>query len=201
MADQESYPPDPADQAPLESTAWLLRQARSGDESARNRLFERYLPAFQRWAHGRLPPSARGMVETNDLVQVTLMRALQHMDTFEPRREGAFLAYLRQILMNLVRDEIRRANVRPLNVELDDNLPQPSPSPLEEALSAERLAAYEAALDKLPPDTREAVVLRLELGFTFAQVAEATEIPSANAARMRIARAILQMAEGPDETA
>ncbi len=199
MANHETQLPEPGDESNLESTAALLHRVRSGDEAARNRLFERYLPAFQRWAHGRLPPSARGLAETNDLVQVTLMRALQRIETFEPRREGAFLAYLRQILMNLVRDEIRRANVRPLNVELDENLPQEIPTPMDDAMGAERLEAYEASLAALPERTREAVVLRLELGFTFAQVAEAIGSPSANAARMLITRALLKMAEGTDE--
>jgi RNA polymerase sigma-70 factor (ECF subfamily) len=192
--------PEPSGEQPLESTSALLQRARGGDDSARNRLFERYLPSFQRWAHGRLPRHMRGVTETNDLVQVTLMRAFQHIESFEPRREGSFLAYLRQILMNLVRDEIRRANVRPQSVELGDSLRQPGPSPLEDAVTAERIETYEAALEKLPERTREAVVLRLELGFTYAQVAEAISSPSANAARMLISRALLQMAEGTDGT-
>src|SRR5262245_31483701 len=89
---------------PVESTAVLVDRIRHGDEAALERLFERYLPLLQRWAHGRLPARARGTADTDDLVQVTLMRALKRIEVFEVRREGAFLAYLRSILLNAVRE-------------------------------------------------------------------------------------------------
>src|SRR6476660_8945498 len=76
----------------LESTAELLERIRSGDESARERLVSRYLPILKRLGHGRLPARARDLSDTDDLVQVTLIRALDHIETFEMRREGAFLA-------------------------------------------------------------------------------------------------------------
>ena len=78
----------------LESTASLIQRAKKGDGQAREQLAARYLPLLQRWAHGRLPAKARRLQETNDLVQVTLMRALDRLDFFESTREGAFLAYL-----------------------------------------------------------------------------------------------------------
>ena len=53
------------------------------------------------------------MVDTDDLVQVAVLRALNKVGRFEPHREGAFLAYLRRILLNAVRDEIRRVARRP----------------------------------------------------------------------------------------
>lgn len=184
-----------APQPSLESTAELLTRVRHGDSLARERLVSRFLPIFKRWAHGRLPPGARDLAETDDLVQITLVRALDHVERFEPRRPGAFLAYLRQILMNQVRDEIRRAAHRPRREEISDDHPSATPTPLESVLSGERLEAYELALGTLPDRTREAVVLRLEFGLGYQEVAEAIESPSANAARMLIARALVQMAE------
>lgn len=181
--------------SPLESTAELLTRVRQGDTLARERLVSRFLPIFKRWAHGRLPQGARDLAETDDLVQVTLVRALDHVKGFEPRRPGAFLAYLRQILMNQVRDEIRRAAHRPRREEISDDHPSAGPTPLDTILSRESLDAYEAALSTLPDRTREAVVLRLEFGLGYQEVAEAIESPSANAARMLIARALVQMAE------
>jgi RNA polymerase sigma-70 factor (ECF subfamily) len=77
----------------LESTAGLLERVRGGDAGARERLLSRYVPALRRWAHGRLPPRARELADTDDLVQVTLIRALDHLGDFEPRRPGAFLAW------------------------------------------------------------------------------------------------------------
>src|SRR5262245_12569360 len=96
---------------PHENTAVLLEGVRRGDAAARERLFARYLPVLRRWAHQRLPQDARGLRDTDDLVQDTLLSALRRVNDFEHRGEGAFLAYLRQILMNSVRDGVRRAAV------------------------------------------------------------------------------------------
>src|SRR5262245_25197922 len=94
-------PPNPSGRD-LETTVSLLNLIRQGDESASDRLLKRHLPVLTRWARGRLPRSARDLADTNDLVQDTLVRAMKHLDTFEVRHEGAFLAYLRRILINLI---------------------------------------------------------------------------------------------------
>lgn len=182
----------------LQSTAALLAQVRDGDPKAREKLAGRYLSTLERWAHGRLPSRARDLIDTHDLVQVTVVKALEHVGTFEPRREGAFLAYLRQILLNEVRMEIRRVSRRPSRQPLQEDLVQNSPSPLEEAIGADALAAYEKALSTLSPEEREGVILRIELGFTHHQVAEALGKPTADAARMLVARAMVRLTEVMD---
>jgi RNA polymerase sigma-70 factor (ECF subfamily) len=65
-------------------------------------------------------------------------------------------------------------------------------------MSREVLDAYEAALATLPALQQEAVVMRIEMGFTHREVAEALELPSANAARMMVARALVRIAEAMD---
>jgi RNA polymerase sigma-70 factor (ECF subfamily) len=184
-----------------ESTATLLVQARDGSDEARERLIGRYLPILRRWARGRLPGYARESIDTDDLVQVTLIRALGGLDRFEPRREGAFLAYLRRILLNALRDEIRRVAVRPGRAELGEDLVAATPSPVEEAIGRERLAAYEDALASLEERHQEAVILRLELGFSHQQVAEAIGCASSDAARMVVSRAVARLAERIDARA
>jgi RNA polymerase sigma-70 factor (ECF subfamily) len=146
-----------------------------------------------------LPPQARGLADTDDLVQVTLVKALGKIETFEPRREGAFLAYLRQILINQLRDLLRKSARRPQAEALPENLAQSGPSPLEAAIGSERLEKYERALASLSEKQREAVILRLEMGFTHAEVAEAIGSPSWNAARMMVVRALVRLAEVMDE--
>ncbi len=191
----ENSGPDPT----LESTSWLLEQVRAGDESAGHRLVQRYLPVLQLWARGRLPASARGMVETDDLVQVTLLRALKHMEGFEQRKDGAFFAYLRRILLNVLRDEIRRSQRKPHGETIDEELPDPAPSLLEEVASKQVMDAYEDALSLLPEKQQEAVILRVEMGMTHPQVAEALGMASASAARMAVSRALVRLAEVLDE--
>ncbi len=173
----------------------LLTRARAGDAAALDELCSRYLPRLRRWAHGRLPSWARGSLDTQDLVQDTLTHAVQRIATFEPRHEAAFQAYLRQALMNRVRDEIRRAQRRPAADPLDTSRPSPDPSPLEQAIGQEALERYEAALQRLRPEAREAIILRIEIGLPYSEIAEALGRPSEAAAYMAVSRALVRLAE------
>jgi RNA polymerase sigma-70 factor (ECF subfamily) len=179
---------------PLESTANLLELTRQGDSAARERLVARYLPILRQWAHGRLPASTRDIIDTDDLVQVTLIRALNHVGRFEPRHEGAFLAYLRTILLNGIRDEIRKHRRQPGRAELSEDLPDGLPSPLAMAIGSETARRYERALSGLPRQYQEAILLRIEFQFTYEAMAEALGRPSPNAARLLVARALLRLA-------
>ncbi len=185
----------PTQVAGMGTTTSLLVQIRQGDEEARNCLIERYLPALRRWAHGHVPPRVRGVMETDDIVQITLMKALDHLEGFVPERKGAFLAYLRRIMQNEVRDELRRLNRRPPPEPLKDIHADGDPSPLHRAIGAEALAAFNAAMERLSEEQQEAVFLRIELGFTHQEVADAIGAPSANAARMLVSRALVRLAE------
>jgi len=179
----------------LESTMVLLDRIRGGDTAARERLIGRYIPILRAWAHGRLPSHARGLADTEDVVQVTLLRALSRLQDFEYRHEGAFLSYLRQGVLNAVRQEIRRARRRPTGELIEDTLADDATSVVEQAIGREMLERYEAELLKLLPDQREAVILRFEFGLSYSEVADAMGRPSANAARMTVVRALAQLAE------
>ena len=182
-----------------ESTAVLLQRIREGDSSARDRLLARYLPLLRRWAHGRMPATSRGFADTDDLVQITLVRVLKQLERFEPRHEGAFLAYLRRILINAMRNEIARAATRGQQEEVGEGLPDPGPSPLESVLGRDMLDRYEAAFATLGEEQQEAVFMRVEMGLTYEQIAEAMDKNSANTARMICARAIARLAERMEE--
>ena len=184
-----------AAQHDIESTASLLVKVREGDEDARTRLVVRYQTLLRRWAHGRVPARARAHVDTDDLVQVTFLQALNKVGKFEPRRQGAFFAYLRTILLNAIRQVLRRVDRQPVHEALPDELEASRPSPLAEAISAEAVDSYEAALATLTEEQRQAVVLRVEMGFTYQQVAEAMGSPSMDAARMLVTRALEHLSE------
>jgi RNA polymerase sigma factor (sigma-70 family) len=189
-------PSEPPREHPLESTTALLGRARAGDARARELLFARVLPPLRRWAHQRMPSSARDLHDSEDMVQVTVLRAFQNLDRFESRGTGAFLGYLRQILLNAIRDELRRADRRPKHAGLDLALADPGPSALERVLGRAALDDYERALAQLADEKREAVIMRLELGFSHQEIADALGKPSANTARMVCARALVELAEG-----
>jgi len=178
-----------------ESTVALIRQIRAGDAGARERLLRRFLPLLQRWAHGRLPRHARDLQETDDLVQVTLVKALGQLDHFESAGPGAFLAYLRQALLNQVRDEIRRHARRPEHSEIDVEINDPdAPALIEQIVGAERVRAYEQALASLPKRQQGLIVMRVEFGMSYPEIA--AEVDSTpDAVRVMVARAIVQLSK------
>src|SRR5262245_20786718 len=120
-----------------ESTFSLVERARSGDEEALERLFARHLKPLQRWASGRLPRWARDVADTDDLVQHTLLHTFRTIQDFQPRHVGALQAYLRQAVLNRIRDEIRRRGRQPDSTDLDDVQIAGGESPLEEAIGRE----------------------------------------------------------------
>jgi RNA polymerase sigma factor (sigma-70 family) len=156
----------------LDSSLTLLERARAGDRAALESLVARHLPRLQRWASGRLPRWARDMADTQDLVQETLFQTFKRIEAFEPRGEGALQAYLRQAVLNRIREELRRAKRRPPKSELDPEAEGNARSPLEEAIGQEAVERYEQALARLRPADRELVVARIELGYTNQEIAE-----------------------------
>jgi len=179
----------------LGTTGELLLRIREGDVAARDALIARYLPILTRWARGRLPAYARDLAQTDDLVQDTLVAALARLNEFEIRREGAFLAYLRTAFLNRMRDEIRRVQRRPVREVMDSEIADHRRSVVEEAVGREALECYEIALAKLSEDQRDAVMLRLEFGYTYPDIATAMGKPTADAARLVVTRALVHIVE------
>src|SRR6266542_552877 len=179
----------------LESTFQLISRAREGDQDAIERLFARHLKPLQRWATGRLPRWARDLADTDDLVQDTLLQTFKRIDNFEPRRVGALQAYLRQAVMNRLRDELRRKARQPAATDLENVALEAADSPLEEAIGREAVESYERALERLKPEEREAIIARVEMGYDYDALADALGKPSPEAARKAAQRALVRLAE------
>ena len=177
------------------TTASLVERARHGDSTALQVLLRRYLPRLQHWASRRLPHFARDLLDTDDLVQEAVINTIRRLDNFEPKNPGSFLAYLRRAILNRIGDEIRRAQRKELKAEFFREGMSPQRSPLEEAIGSETIERYERALAELEPDAQEAVIARIELGFSYAEIAESIGKPSADAVRMMVGRAIKKLAE------
>src|SRR2546422_784962 len=80
------------DEFHVDATVDLVERPKSGAREALERLFSRFLPSLQRWASGRLPRWTRDLIDTDDLVQEAVFRALRQIDTFESRHEGVDLS-------------------------------------------------------------------------------------------------------------
>jgi RNA polymerase sigma-70 factor (ECF subfamily) len=176
-----------------EPTVELIIRARTGDQSAVEAILQRCLPSLKRWAHGRLPAAARGHLDTGDLVQDAAMNAIARLDTFEPRHVGAMQAYLRQSVMNRIRDEMRRFGRRGATAEIPEDYASEDPSPLEQTLQNETYARYRAAMNELRPKERELVIARVEAQWTAPEIAEHFGFASADGARMAVNRAIQRL--------
>jgi RNA polymerase sigma-70 factor (ECF subfamily) len=192
MANDRPTTPHRADS---ESTFELIDRARNGDQAAMDRLFDRHLAPLQRWASGRLPKWARDLADTDDLVQDTLLQTFKRIEGFEPRRVGALQAYLRQAIINRLRDELRRKARRPEVTDLDDVPLEAGLTPLEEAIGREAVDHYEQALERLKPEEREAIIARVEMGYSYEELAQVLRKPTPDAARKATQRALVRLVE------
>ncbi|HST27212.1 MAG TPA: sigma-70 family RNA polymerase sigma factor, partial [Rudaea sp.] len=106
----------------------------------------------------------------------------------EMRGEAALLGWLRRILLNEVRDELRRRRSRGEVVAIDASLAADG-DPVGAVLAHERARAYASALRALNARQRRCVRLRVEHGMSFGEIAAATG-GSEDGARMIVARAL-----------
>ncbi len=165
----------------------LLREAKAGDAAVLGRLLElhrRYLALLARVQIGR---RLQGKVDASDLVQETFLEAHRSFGRFRGESEAEFVAWLRQILAANLADLLRRylgTQGRDVRLEreirdaidqssvlLDRALAAPQSSPSRQAERREQGVLLANALDQLPDDYREALVLRHLEGLTFPEVA------------------------------
>ena len=185
-------PPDPG------SEQRLLNRVRRGSSSAVNALFERYAPWLRRRASGRLPQWARSGVATSDLVQDVLHHAFARLNWFESKHVSALRAYLRRAVENRVQDELRRA-IRRLDLARLAPGEEP-PRPFEDAapqyrqlLHDEMWGRYREGLKRLKVRDRRLIVGRAELGYNYEQLAATERLPSPDAARKALKRAVIRL--------
>ena len=188
-------PPDPG------SEQLLLDRVLRGSVSAVAALFERYAPWLRRGASGRLPQWARsGGVATSDLVQDVLHHAFARLKWFESKHVSALRAYLRRAVENRVQDELRRA-IRRLDIArlapgeeplrpFEDAAPQ-----YQQLLNDEMWERYREGLKRLKSRDRRLIVGRAELGYNYEQLAAIERLPSSDAARKALKRAVIRLSE------
>ena len=102
----------------------------------------------------------------DDLVQETLLRALTHIDSFQPGTNMP--AWLFTILRNLFRSEYRK---RRREVEDADGRSADTLKSHPEQPGRVEFDEFRTALAKLPPDQREALILVGASGFSYEDAA------------------------------
>jgi len=175
-------------------TVELVERARSGDTRALEALLTRYRPRLERWASGRLPSYARSLLDTGDLVQEILVKVFEKLDVFDISRPGGFQAYVRQAILNRIKDQVRWARRRP-GSEVPEHLTDRAPSPLEQVIGTDVLERYERGMAGLNEDEQRLIHLRVELALGYDEIAAITERATFDAARIATRRALQKLAE------
>lgn len=187
----------------------LVRSAQQGDREAMNRLLDRYRDRLTRVVRVRLGPRLRSVVDSEDIVQETFLAAIQAFDRFEMRDDASLLNWLaklaeRQIIATAdyhtakKRDVKRRVRLSTPSPdlptrELGRQLASETKVPIEKISQAEQVELVETCLARLPEELRELIVWRDYLEAPWEVVAQETGRPSAAAARMMHARAIVEL--------
>jgi len=114
--------------------------------------------------------------DARDLVQETLLRVRTGLRTYKP---GSMEGWLSRIATNVFLDDVRRRKRRPLDLLPDDpDRVVPPDLAADEALAAEVLPdEVQAAIARLPPDFRVAVVLSDVVGLSYAEIGENLGVP------------------------
>lgn len=178
----------------------LLARARAGDGEAAGLLLEKYRPYLRILAERQLDQNLAARLDASDLVQQTCLSVLGRLPQFDGRDEAQFIAWLRTVHENNIRDAIRehlqtakRAAGREVSAAAEElAIPLQASSPSQRVLVGESAAELAAALLELPPDQREAVRLRYLEGRSLAEIAERME-RSVVAAAGLVKRGLIQL--------
>lgn len=185
----------PLDPAGSPTSRNLMLRARQGDREAQDAVLRELTVPLSRLASRLLPPSARAMTDTQDVVQDVLASTARRLGRIDCDDDGALLAYLRRAVRHRVVDEIRRVMRRPPMYELVDDRPAPDVSPLDAAIRAQNDRRTVAALGRLSARDRQAVVLRLRHRLSYEEIGARLGSPTPNAARVTVRRAVERLTQ------
>jgi RNA polymerase sigma-70 factor (ECF subfamily) len=182
----------------------LLARARDGDPTALNHLLGLYRNYLRLLAQVQVHNEHGLPFDSSDLVQETMLDAFRDFPDFRGTTDGEFLGWLRQILVRNLTDDLRhhkakKRDVRrqqPLHELLDQSarnlrslLAASGSSPSEHVSRQENVVLLADALQSLPTDLREVIILRQLAGLTFVEIASRIG-GSAHAARRLWIRAL-----------
>lgn len=177
----------------------LLRRAIAGDSAALAEIHSRYERLVLGLVRRRLGPALRRKFDSVDVVQSVFEDVLRDLPRFEDRGEEAFRHWLYMKAENKVKDAWRRAvdaDGAPRETRLatnDDFAPVDVPGPATQAGDADDEARLAEVLATMPAEQREVLGLRNKEGLSFAEIAARLSLASADAARMRYARALIEL--------
>lgn len=150
----------------------LVERARGGDRDSLSELLLRHMPDLRTRMASKIGPAWRGVLDADDVVQVTVMEAFLRFAQFAPQGENGFPAWLAQIAENNLRDAIRglerakrpnprrrvRSNAQNSTFALLEQVAQHSSTPSKIMRRQESVSLLDEAIGQLPENYR--VVIR-----------------------------------------
>jgi len=168
----------------------LIRRAARGDAEAFEILAARHRPSAVRLARTLLGDDDAA----EDVAQELLLRLAGALAGF--RREAGLSTWVYRVTLNLCRDHLRRARRRAADVALDEAGHAPGLTTRaypEDAVDSERAhTAVRAALETLPEDQKEAIMLRYAADLSYREIARMTDTPQGTVAS-RVFRALKRL--------
>jgi RNA polymerase sigma-70 factor, ECF subfamily len=158
----------------------LIVAAQQGDRPAFAQLVERYWDRLYRWLYHL----THDRHTAEDLVQESFLKAFAGLKRFQAGTN--FSAWLFRIAHNNYANQCRTSSRT--REALPENVPDSQPGPLDRAVSAEALHSLGRAIHRLPAEFRAALLLRVEEGLSFRQIAEVLDLTE-ETARWRVFKA------------
>lgn len=170
-------------------TRHLLAQVQGGDSAALQQLCDRYATMLLPWLEARRRPPAGQQEQLTALLDGVLHDTLP---AIPPSAAAEVWDRVRRRLLERIRAAETFAGDAP---EARRAPPTASISAEEAAVGLDVVRRYDAGLLRLRPEERLALVMRLEIGCSYDEIAAALERPSEGAARMAVCRAMVHLAE------
>lgn len=184
-----------------ERTRAAIASASRGDAQAVDGLLTALLPGLRAFVRLRAGPLVLGRESGDDLVQSTCREILENLHRFQHSGEDGFRRWLYRTALRKIADRHayllaqRRDVVRehPLG-ETAAAAPRRGPTPSQEAIAREQVDRIEGALERLPADYREVIVLARQVGLSHAEIAAEMQ-RSQSAIRTLLSRALARLAQ------
>ncbi len=153
-----------------ERDEWLMAQVALGQREALEPLVRRYAGPLV----GFIRRMIRDLHRSEELFQEVFLAVWRKRSQYEFPRP--FKPWLYAIALNKCRADFRSPSRPTMELEHDSPAMPPSAeaSPVEVAIGTETAEQIAAAVHKLPPQQRMAVVMRVWEGMSYAEIAEAT---------------------------
>ena len=158
----------------------LMKSYAGGNMEAFELLYQRYRAPLYRY----LLRLAGDPATANDLYQGTWEKVIKARTRYKPK--APFRAWLYRIAHNHAMDLFRRS--KPISDEVPEELASPAAEPDEQLAGESRQQDLQMAIQELPPEQRDTVMLKLESGLDLKTIAEITDVnPETAKSRLRYA--------------